>query len=82
MSCSPVWNCACWQRMRGEHNFPPPKTLQAAILLVAILGGYQRPKKGSPAGHKVMWRGYIRLMTASTHRAIWEKHELPPIQKE
>ena len=42
-----------------------PRTLAAAVLLVAILGGYQNRKHDPPPGHQIMWRGYERLSIAT-----------------
>ena len=37
-----------------------PRTLQEAILLVAVLGGYQNRSRDGPAGFQIMWRGIDR----------------------
>ncbi len=42
-------------------NKPPPDHLAAAVLLVAILGGYANRKHDPPPGHQIMWRGYDSL---------------------
>ena len=41
---------------------PGPNTLQAAILLVAILGGYQNRTRDGPPGYDIMWLGLERLV--------------------
>ena len=43
----------------------PPPNLGAAVLLVAILGGYQNRKHDPPPGNQLMWRGYERISTAT-----------------
>ena len=45
-------------------KLPPPRTLQEAILLVAVLGGYQNRTRDGPAGHEFMWCGLERLSIA------------------
>ena len=42
-----------------------PQNLAAAVLLVAILGGYQNRKHDPPPGSKIMWRGVERLNMAT-----------------
>ncbi len=42
-------------------RLPRPRTLQEAILLVAVLGGYQNRSRDGPAGFQIMWRGIDRL---------------------
>jgi len=44
-----------------RYNLPSPDDLEAAVLLVALLGGYQQRKKRLPPGVEVIWRGYKRL---------------------
>lgn len=39
-----------------------PRTLGAAVYLVAKLGGYLGRKKDPPPGHQIMWRGYRNLV--------------------
>ena len=39
----------------------PPDHLAAAVLLLAILGGYQNRTHDPPPGHQIMWRGYERM---------------------
>lgn len=41
---------------------PGPESLQAAILLVAILGGYQNRTRDGPPGYDIMWLGLERLV--------------------
>ena len=45
-------------------KLPPPGTLQEAILLVVVLGGYQNRTRNGPPGRKLMWRGLERLPIA------------------
>ncbi len=40
---------------------PTPRNLAGAVLLVALLGGYQNRKHDPPPGHQIMWRGYERM---------------------
>ena len=47
----------------------PPDHLAAAVLLLAILGGYQNRTHDPPPGHQIMWRGY----ETNVHR----NHRLP-----
>ena len=42
-------------------RLPRPRTLQEAILLVAVQGGYQNRTRDGPAGFQIMWRGIDRL---------------------
>ena len=44
---------------------PGPDTLQSAIRLVAILGGYQNRSRDPPPGHQIMWRGLERMALAT-----------------
>ena len=46
-------------------KLPQPGTLQEAILLVAVLGGYQNRTRDGPPGHQIMWRGLERLALAT-----------------
>ena len=43
----------------------PPDHLAAAVLLLAILGGYQNRTHDPPPGHQIMWRGYERMSIAT-----------------
>ena len=49
------------------HTFrlDTPRNLGAAVLLVAILGGYQNRKHDPPPGNQIMWRGIERLTIAN-----------------
>ena len=40
---------------------PVPRTLGAALLLVAVMGGYQNRTRDGPPGFQIMWRGLERL---------------------
>ena len=42
-------------------TLPIPDTLQTAMLLVGVLGGYQNRGRDPPPGHQIMWRGLERL---------------------
>ncbi len=42
-------------------KLPKPSTLGAAILIVAVLGGYQNRTRDGPVGYPIMWRGLERL---------------------
>ncbi len=42
-------------------KLPKPSTLGAAILIVAVLGGYQNRTRDGPVGYQIMWRGLERL---------------------
>ena len=44
---------------------PAPRNLAGAVLLVAVLGGYQNRKHDPPPGHQIMRRGYERLSLAT-----------------
>ena len=49
----------------ADAALPAPRTLAGAVLLVALLGGYQNRKHDPPPGHQIMWRGYERLSLAT-----------------
>ncbi|MXW33146.1 MAG: hypothetical protein F4100_04065 [Rhodothermaceae bacterium] len=49
------------RNLAAEHRLPTPNDLAEAVLLVAVLGGYQRGNKRAPPGVEVMWRGCRRL---------------------
>ena len=57
----------------ADAGLPAPRNLAAAVLLVAILGGYQNRKHGPPPGHQIMWRGYERMSIATLGYRIAEK---------
>ena len=57
----------------AHSALPAPCTLAAAVLLVAILGGYQNRKHDPPPGHQIMWRGYERLSIATLGYRIAER---------
>ena len=56
-----------------DSGLSTPDTLAGAVLLVAILGGYQHRKYDPPPGHQIMWRGYERLSIATLGYRIAEK---------
>ena len=49
----------------ADAALPAPRNLAGAVLLVALLGGYQNRKHDPPPGHQIMWRGYERLSLAT-----------------
>ena len=49
----------------ATYGLKPPRNLGAAVLLVAILGGYQNRKSDPPPGHHIMWRAAERLSIAT-----------------
>ena len=49
----------------ADAALPAPRTLAGAVLLVALLGGYQNRKHDPPPGHQIMWRGYERMSLAT-----------------
>jgi len=55
-----------------RYNLPSPDDLEAAVLLVALLGGYQQRKKRLPPGVEVIWRGYKRLEIGNLERIYGE----------
>ena len=57
----------------AHSALPAPSTLAGAVLLVAILGGYQNRKHDPPPGHQIMWRGYERLSIATLGYRIAER---------
>ena len=58
----------------AEIGLPPPNRLAAAVLLLAILGGYQNRTHDPPPGHQIMWRG----LRTNLHR----HHRLPHCPEE
>ena len=57
----------------ADCGLSAPDTLAGAVLLVAILGGYQNRKHDPPPGHQIMWRGYERMSVATLGYRIAEK---------
>ena len=57
----------------ADSGLSAPDTLAGAVLLVAILGGYQNRKHDPPPGHQIMWRGYERLSIATLGYRIAER---------
>ena len=58
----------------ANTHLPAPQHLGAAVLLVAILGGYQNRKHVTPPpGHQIMWRGYERMSIATLGYRLAEK---------
>jgi hypothetical protein len=54
-------------------NLASPDDLAAAILLVALMGGYMNRKSDPPPGAKIMSRGYIRLETGAVLFSLLQK---------
>ena len=57
----------------ADSGLAVPDTLAGAVLLVALLGGYQNRKHDPPPGHQIMWRGYERMSLATLGYRIAEK---------
>ena len=62
----------------ADSGLSAPDDLAGAVLLVAILGGYQNRKHDPPPGHQLMWRGYERLSLATLGYRIAEKRRTDP----
>jgi hypothetical protein len=45
----------------SRRDLQPPSTVQDAVYLVAVMGGYMARKKDPPPGHQVIWTGYSQL---------------------
>ena len=58
----------------ADSGLSAPDTLAGAVLLVALLGGYQNRKHDPPPGHQIMWRGYERMSIATLGYRIAEKY--------
>ncbi len=55
------------------YNLPTPSDLPTAILLVALMGGYQNRKYDPPPGYEVMWNGHASLqMRAVAYEEVEE----------
>ena len=57
----------------ADSGLSAPDTLAGAVLLVALLGGYQNRKHDPPPGHQLMWRGYERMSLATLGYRIAER---------
>ena len=57
----------------ADAALPAPRNLAGAVLLVAVLGGYQNRKHDPPPGHQIMWRGYERMSLATLGYRIAER---------
>ena len=57
----------------ADAGLSAPNNLAGAVLLVALLGGYQNRKHDPPPGHQIMWRGYERMSLATLGYRIAEK---------
>lgn len=56
----------------ATRRLPPPETLRAAMILVAVLGGYSNRKGDPPPGYQIMWRGYDCLSMAVIGYRVFE----------
>ena len=65
-----------------ELGLPPPDHLAAAVLLLAILGGYQNRTHDPPPGHQIMWRGYERMSIATIGYRIGRRARAGVVQNE
>ncbi len=65
----------------ADCGLSAPHTLTDAVLLVALLGGYQDRKQDPPPGHQIMWRGYERLSAATLGYRIAEKRRAGSLQR-
>ena len=65
-----------------ELGLPPPGHLAAAVLLLAILGGYQNRTHDPPPGHQIMWRGYERMSIATIGYRIGRRERAGVVQNE
>ena len=65
----------------ADAALPAPRNLAGAVLLVALLGGYQHRKHDPPPGHQIMWRGYERNVPRdaglSGRRKAWASGSCP-----
>ena len=66
----------------AEIGLPPPNHLAAAVLLLAILGGYQNRTHDPPPGHQIMWRGYERISIATIGYRIAQRERAGIVQNE
>ena len=65
-----------------ELGLPPPGHLAAAVVLLAILGGYQNRTHDPPPGHQIMWRGYERMSIATIGYRIGRRARAGVVQNE
>ena len=54
----------------------------SAVLLLAILGGYQNRTHDPPPGHQIMWRGYERMSIATIGYRIGRRERAGVVQNE
>ena len=66
----------------AEIGLPSPNHLAAAVLLLAILGGYQNRTHDPPPGHQIMWRGYQRISIATIGYRIAQRERAGIVQNE
>ena len=66
----------------AELGLPSPNHLAAAVLLLAILGGYQNRTHDPPTGHQIMWRGYQRISIATIGYRIAQRKRAGIVQNE
>ena len=63
-----------WQGYLSQSpSLLAPEHLAGAVLLLAILGGYQNRKHEPPPGNQIMWRGYERISSATLSYRIAER---------
>ena len=60
---------------RTTRRLPPPTTVNAAVRLVAALGGYLARNPDPPPGHQLMWYGYITLMGMCAGYTLRDQHD-------
>ena len=72
--CSPTSSLRFLADYAADSGLSAPDTLADAVLLVALLGGYQNRKHDPPPGHQIMWRGYERMSIATLGYRIAEKY--------
>ena len=60
----------------ADAALPAPRNLAGAVLLVALLGGYQNRNHDPPPGHQLMWRGDPTLADAILDRLVHSSYQL------
>jgi len=58
---------------KTTKRLPAPTTLNAAVRIVAGLGGYLARNRDPPPGHQLMWYGYITLQNMCAGYALREQ---------
>ncbi len=82
--CTVVFEPAEWQALccaRSQTPVPPapPPTLQEAVRMVALLGGFLGRKGDGEPGPRTIWRGLTRLADLA---AMWRLLHPPPSVRE